>query len=162
MFASDQRNRCIIEAAALTEEVGGSKREKGRRKRSFKLLNKLAPPPGWSAQDMRAVAIVARYHRGAIAPLSHGMFTGVPARSRIQIVRLAGVLRLANALAGGQPSETQLAVSRNDGVIAITAQGLEVGIGPLGERLARANIYWKQRAGYRSNCKASPPRTLDR
>jgi CHAD domain-containing protein len=148
LVSADQRHRCILEAAALTEEVGWSKHEKGHRKRSFKLLNRLTPPPGWSGHDMKAVAIVGRYHRGAVAPLSHAMFTGIPARTRTEIVRLAGVLRLANALlAVGQSPDTQLHVRCNDGVITITAHGVDVGIGPPGERLARAKYLLEAACG---------------
>jgi exopolyphosphatase/pppGpp-phosphohydrolase len=147
-IASDRRQRCIVEAAALTEEVGWSKRDKGRRKRSFKLLHKLAPPPGWSLQDMRAVAIVARFHQGALAPLSHRMFAGIPLRSRNQLLRLAGVLRLANALAGAAPSsEVKLDTASKDGVICITVANVEAQIGIAGERMARAKYLLEATCG---------------
>jgi CHAD domain-containing protein len=139
VISADRRHRCILEAAALTEEVGWSKREKGRRNRSFKLVCKLSPPPGWSAQDIRAVAIVGRYHRGALAPTSHVMFTGIPARSRIQLLRLAGILRLANALApAAQDSAPEARVTFGNGVVAISVSDVHTQIGPEGERLARA------------------------
>ena len=139
VIPADRRQRCIVEAAALTEEVGWSKHEKGRRKRSFKLLQKLARPPGWSPQDMRAVAIIAHYHQGSIAPVSDPMFTGIPARSRTQLLRLAGILRLANSLTdAAQSSGTKLDVECKDGVISITVDGVDAQIGSAGERLARA------------------------
>lgn len=139
VIAADLRHRCILEAAALTQQVGWSKHDKGRRKRSFKLLSHLSPPPGWSPQDMQAAAIVARYHRGALVPTSHRIFAGIPTSSRIHILRLAGILRLANALmAATRGSHIQPLVARNDNVIAITVSNLEPQIGPAGERLARA------------------------
>jgi CHAD domain-containing protein len=145
---TDRRHRCILEAAALTEEVGWSKREKGRRKRSFKLLHKLAPPPGWSPQDMQAVAVVARYHEGTLAPLSHAMFTGIPARSRIQLLRLAGILRLANALVTAtESSDILLQVACNDNLISIAAPNVDGQIGIAGERLARAKYLLEAASG---------------
>ncbi len=137
-MAADKRHRYILEAAALTQEVGWSKHEKGRKKRSFKLLRRLAPPPGWSAHDMQAVAIVARYHQGALAPTSHPMFSGLPARSHIHLMRLAGILRLANALAAAEQHVPQVQVICDDGLIAITTSNLDAQIGPAGERLSRA------------------------
>jgi CHAD domain-containing protein len=148
VIANDRRQRCVLEAAALTEEVGWSKHDKGRRKRSFKLLHKLAPPPGWSPQEMRAVAIVAHYHRGALAPTSHVMFTGLPARSRNQLLRLAGVLRLANALVtAGQPFNIQLHVDGKDGPLSIRVEGIDAAIGPGGEQLAQAKYLLETTCG---------------
>ncbi len=148
VIAGDRRQRCILEAAALTEEVGRGKREKGRRNRSFKLVRKLAPPPGWSAQDLRAVAIVARYHRGALAPLSHRMFTGIAARSRNQLLRLAGVLRLANALqTAGQACNIQLHLACKDGPLSITVEGIDATLGPAGEQLAHAKYLLETSCG---------------
>ena len=139
VIPADRRQRCILEAAALTEEVGWSKREKGRRNRSFKLVRKLSPPPGWSAQDIRAVAIVTRYHRGTLAPTSHPMFTGIPARLRVQLLRLAGILRLANALtSAAQDSAPEMRVDFENGVATISVSDVHTQIGPEGERLARA------------------------
>jgi CHAD domain-containing protein len=148
VIAADGSQRCMVEAAALTQEVGWSKHEKGRRKRSYKLLHKLAPPPGWSQQAMRGVAVIGRYHRGALAPISHVMFAGIPARSRIHLLRLAGVLRLANALAAAaKSSDIQLNVARNDGVISINAQNVDGQIGSEGERLAGAKYLLEATCG---------------
>ncbi len=139
VLRADGRQRSLLEAAALTHEIGISRQEHGYRKRSWRMIRKMAPPPDWSAQDMRAVAIIARYHRGGIVPVTHPMFTGIPVRSRGQILRLAGILRLAVALdsvAGAQ--ELQPVVSRKDDVIVVAADGLDAHVGPAGERLARA------------------------
>ena len=157
VMAADRSRRCILEAAALTEEVGAGKHEKGRRKRAFKLLQKLAPPPGWSAQDMRAVAIVGHYHRGSLAPTSHPMFSGTPARSHIHLLRLAGILRLANALASGvQGPAPQPNVRYEDGAIAITVPNLEAQIGPAGERLARAKYLLEAAFGVSIDLRGMP------
>ena len=148
VIAAGQRQRCILEAAALTQEVGGSKHDKGRRKRSFKLLYKLAAPPGWSDREIRSVAIVGRYHRGALAPTSHPMFAAIPARSRMGVLQLAGILRLANALVAAAPSsEIQLRVSRANGVINVAADGIQALIGPEGERLARSKYLLEAASG---------------
>ncbi len=139
VIRADGRQRYLLEAAALMQEVGRSKHENGHHKSSFRLLRKLTPPPGWSVQDMQAVAIIARYHRGSLSPVTHPMFSGVPVRSRVQILRLAGILRLAVALEGAAKShEFQPIVCRKDGAIVVTVDGLDAHVGPIGERLARA------------------------
>lgn len=162
-IAPDQRHRCILEAAALTQEVGWSKHDKGRKKRSFKLLHKLAPPPGWSPQDMRAVAIIARYHRGDLAPTSHPMFTGVPARLRVQLLRLAGILRLANAIAAAsQSTNMQLQVACDDGVISIVVPDIDARIGSAGERLARAKYLLEATCHISIRLKALPAQAAEK
>src|SRR6185312_10855197 len=125
-----------------------SKHDKGRRKRSLKLLHKLPPPPGWSLPQMRAVAIVGRYHRGALVPTSDPMFAGIPARSRRHLLQLAGILRLANALvSAAQSAELRVNASRTDGVVSISGDGIEAQIGPEGERLARSKYLLEVAAG---------------
>ena len=139
VLQANSRQRSLLEAAALTHEIGASKHERGYRKRSSRMIRKAPPPPDWSAQDMQAIAIIARYHRGSLAPVTHPMFRGIPVRSRVQILRLAGILRLAVALEdGGQAHEFQPVVSRKDGAIVVAAVGLNARVGPAGEHLARA------------------------
>ncbi len=139
VLRTDSRQRSLLEAAALTHQIGTSKHEHGYRKRSSRMIRKMAPPLDWSAQDMQAVAIIARYHRGGLAPATHPVFSGIPARSRAQILRLAGILRLAVALDGATEScELQPLVSRKDGMVIIAADGLGTHVGPVGEDLARA------------------------
>ncbi len=139
VLRADGRQRSLLEAAALTHEVGISSHEHGYRKRSSRMIRKMAPPPEWSAQDMQAIAIIVRYHHGGLSPVTHPMFSGIPVRSRVQILRLAGILRLGVALeAAAKSPEFHPAVSRKDGVIVVAADGLEAQVGPDGERLARA------------------------
>jgi hypothetical protein len=54
-------------------------------------------------------------------------------------LQLAGILRLANGLvAAAQSSEIRPQISRADGIIRISAQGIDNRIGLEGERLARS------------------------
>jgi CHAD domain-containing protein len=139
VFRADGKQRSLLEAAALTHEIGASKHGHGYRKRSSRMIRRVAPPPDWSAQDMQAVAIIARYHRGGLSSTTHPMFSGIPVRSRSQILRLAGILRLAVALHDAAESrERQPVVSRKDGMIVVVADGLDAHVGPTGEHLARA------------------------
>ncbi len=136
---SEPKQRALLEAAALMHEIGRSKQDGGHRKRGFRMVRKVSPPPGWSAEDMAAVAIIARYHRGTIAPASHKMFQGMTTVMRKQVLRLAGILRLANALEiTSHEQEVQPLISSKDGVLVVKVPALDLQVGPVGERLAEA------------------------
>jgi CHAD domain-containing protein len=142
------QQRRILEAAALLHDVGLSKHENGHRKRAFRMVRKLAPPPGWSPQDMQAVAVVGRYHRGAIPPTTHKMFAGIPAARRTTLLKLAGILRFANALdRATQSPNLHPQISKQDGALVFAAQGLDGHIGPEGERLAQAKYLLEATCG---------------
>jgi exopolyphosphatase/guanosine-5'-triphosphate,3'-diphosphate pyrophosphatase len=148
VVSRDSKRRRTLEAAALMHEIGRSKQEKGHHKRSFRMLRQLAPPPGWSAADMLGIGIVARYHRGAVAPATHAMFAGMPAGLRTELLKLAGILRFANALdRATQGRESRPELAREDGTLVIRAQHLDGQIGPEGERLARAKYLLEASCG---------------
>jgi CHAD domain-containing protein len=90
--------RRILEAAALLHDVGRSRAKQGHHKDSYRLIRKMVPPLGWTLQDLRAVAAVARFHCGALPRSGHKCLAQLPPSRRSAIVRLAGILRLANAV----------------------------------------------------------------
>lgn len=148
VMAADAKQRRTLEAAAFLHEIGRSKQDKGHHKRSFKMLRKMAPPAGWSPADMQAVAIVARYHRGAVAPTTHAMFEGIPEEKRPELLKVAGILRFANALDRvAQGRELDPAVARDQEGIVIRMHNVEAQIGPEGERLARAKYLLEATCG---------------
>jgi CHAD domain-containing protein len=96
----NQDLRSILFVAALLHDVGRSKHDKSRHKMSYRLIRKLTPPLGWSASDLQLVAVVARFHRGAI-PSSRSKPVQVLALDQKKIAtHLGGILRFANALDG--------------------------------------------------------------
>jgi CHAD domain-containing protein len=110
----ESRARGILQVAALLQDVGRAKKDKGHHKASFRLIRALKPPVGWSAQDVREVALVARYHRGAEPDDRHGGFASLAPAQQQRVVWLAALLRFANALAGqhdGRVSGVQLNVT---------------------------------------------------
>ena len=133
-----EEDRRLLEVGAMLHEVGRSKRERGHHKRTYSMICKQGVPFGWEAEDLRAVAIVARYHRGALSPSSNVVFTGVSARRRSELLRLAGILRLANAFDfGHERTISRVGVERRDGLVVVSVPGLE-SISPTAERFARA------------------------
>jgi len=92
-----QKYRDVLEAAALMHEVGRSKSSRGHHKTSGRLIRKLMPPAGWTADEIRTVALVARYHRGALPRDTQAQFARTARSKQRIVVLLGGVLRLACA-----------------------------------------------------------------
>jgi exopolyphosphatase/pppGpp-phosphohydrolase len=85
------------------------------------------------------VAIVAQYHRGVLPPSNHPIFAGLTAQRRAELMPLAAVLRLANALDDAHDQRiASVVVERRDKVLTIFARGLTSSVSPFGEQLARA------------------------
>jgi len=119
---SDQRS--ILQVAALLHDVGRSKKEKAHHKATFNLIERLTPPLSWSKQKMHWVGIVARYHRGTLPGVGQKTLVRLTQGQRQRILKLAGILRLANALDSQRDGHIQrLEVRNENGFIEIAAQG---------------------------------------
>ena len=139
VLAPSEQSRKVLEAAAVMHDVGRGKDGGGHRKRGYRMIRKLKPPVGWNEEYLQCVAIVAHYHRGGLPPSNHPIFAGLPAQSRVELMPLAGVLRLANALDEGHDQRVSSAsVGRRNGLLTIFAQGITSSVSPFGEQLARA------------------------
>jgi len=90
--------RASLYAAALLHDVGKAKGDKGHHKESLELIKKHGTPLGWKAEDMTRAALVARFHCGALPTRSHKALRDLQADEQKSVIRLAAVLRLANAL----------------------------------------------------------------
>ena len=120
----NSEQRSILEVAALLHDVGRFKNEKAHHKAGCSLIQKLTPPLSWSAEKMRWVGIVSRYHRGALPRTGQATLAGLTAAERQEVVRLAAILRLANAFDAERDGRIQrLQVENTNGFIAISAQG---------------------------------------
>lgn len=119
-----QSHRSILELAALIHEVGRSKKEKDHHRASYRLISKLKPPLGWSAEQLRMAGIVARYHRGALPRTGQKSLAGLTLHQRQTAERLAGILRLANAFDADHSGKIlDLHVASPNGVLRIAADG---------------------------------------
>ena len=116
--------RSILQVAALLHDVGRSKKEKGHHKATYNLMQRLSPPLGWSAEQMRLAGIVARYHRGALPGAGQKILASLSAGQRQSVLHLAGILRLANAFDAEHDGRIQrLEVHQQNGFLEIAAQG---------------------------------------
>jgi CHAD domain-containing protein len=130
--------RRILEAAAALHEVGKSEHATGHRKRSYRMICRLKPPLGWTAEELRCVATTARYHQGALPQIGDSYFVGLSAKRRSELLPVIGMLRLANAFDFDHDrSIVRVSVERQNGAVVLYAQGLQE-ISPSAERIARA------------------------
>jgi CHAD domain-containing protein len=93
----DPRNRLLLHAAALMHNVGHTAGRKGHHKESYRLINRMSPPIGWTAEDLEVVALIARYHRGAWPRAQHAGYAALQPIRRETVLHLGGILRLAAA-----------------------------------------------------------------
>jgi exopolyphosphatase/guanosine-5'-triphosphate,3'-diphosphate pyrophosphatase len=116
--------RAILQAAALLHDVGRSKKEKNHHKATYNLIRRLTPPLSWSEEKLRWVGIVSRYHRGALPRVGQKTLVGLSESQRQSILKLAGILRLANAFDADRDGRIQrLEVYEQNGILEIAAQG---------------------------------------
>ena len=138
MMIAETPYRRILEAAAILHEVGRSRGPAGHRKRAYSMIRRLKPPLGWSAEELQCVAVIARYHGGALPQTSNSAFVGLTPKRRRALLPIAGILRLADAFDFSHDRQIdRVAVERRDGMLIVYGRGLRE-ISPVAERLARA------------------------
>jgi exopolyphosphatase/guanosine-5'-triphosphate,3'-diphosphate pyrophosphatase len=116
--------RAILQVAALLHDVGRSIKEKGHHKVTYNLILRLTLPLSWSEQRMSMVGIVARYHRGALPGAGQKPLVGLSQGQRQIVLKLAGILRLANAFDAERDGRIQrLEVHQQNGFLQVAAQG---------------------------------------
>ncbi len=140
-------HRRILEAAGIVHDVGRGKSADGHLKRGYRLITRLKPPLGWSEEDLRCVAAVARYHRGALPGPQDSHFVGLGVKRRTELLPIMGILRLADAFDFLHDRKVaRILVQQSDGTLNVYAQGLEE-VGPAAERLARARYLLEASSG---------------
>lgn len=130
--------RHILQAAALLHDVGHAEAGKGHHKASARLIRKLAPPLGWSADELWIAALVARYHRGALPRETQKSFSALSKANRWLVQFLGGILRLACACDHQHDRQiTRVQVDSSEPVLTVRAEGY-VAATALAEHLAAA------------------------
>ncbi len=126
ILRSPNRESCrhILQAAALMHDVGRSRSKTDHHKRSAHLIRKLAPPLGWTADEVCLIAMVARYHHGALPRQTQKSFAALPPSKQRLVEFLAGLLRLACACDRQHDGQIRsLQVECQDAVVTIEAEG---------------------------------------
>ena len=115
--------RELLRIAAITHEVGRVDGKKKHHKRSGRMLEKLDTPPGWTADHLKTVGMVARYHRGAL-PFAHPAYARMARAKQHTVALLGGILRLAEAVEnGGHGSVRRIKLERHNGFVVLHAEG---------------------------------------
>jgi hypothetical protein len=115
--------RFLLEAAAVAHNAGMYKTKKKPHLASYRMLRKIPPSPGLSADELGRIALIARFHRGVLPRLRQKAFSGIPEENFKKICLLAGILRLANAFDRRLKSVQRLTLTRSAEVLRIHAQG---------------------------------------
>ena len=133
-----ESHRWVLRAAALMHDVGYAKANRGHHKISARMIRKIAPPPGWSTDEIQMVSMVARYHRGALPSEKQKSFCTLRASKQSSVKLLGGILRLACACDRGQDAQIQrVEVEASAPVLTVRAEGYAAAT-PLAEHLAAA------------------------
>lgn len=87
-----------LRIAAWLHGVGSAKRKEKRLEYLARKLNRLPTPVGWTRREMLMVRLAARYGCGGLPRKSDREFHRLPRSAQREVLRLSGVLRLADAL----------------------------------------------------------------
>ena len=116
--------REVLQVAALLHDIGRSKTEKKSHKATYKLIARLTPPLGFSAQELHVASAVSRYHQGALPRTGQLPLDGFSFPQRQGISHLAGILRLAHAFDIDRDAHVQdLSVEEVEGYFVVAADG---------------------------------------
>lgn len=94
------RDRLLLGLAGLLHEVGSVVSSRAHHKHSYYLISN-SEIFGLSRDETMMVAHIARYHRRGVPKPSHVEYMALPRKTRVVINKLAALLRMADALAGG-------------------------------------------------------------
>jgi len=97
VHALTQRERDLLEAAALLHDIGMGISAKRHHKRSYKLI-KEHKFLTWAPEEVDVFALVARYHRKTAPSVRHAAFLSLPEGDRDVVRKLAAILRVADGL----------------------------------------------------------------
>jgi CHAD domain-containing protein len=118
----------ILEVAALLHNINSTKTQnkKGKHCKASPVIQKLKPPFGWSAEDMRLVVAVARNRRRGLPGAGQKSMAGLTAAEGQLVAQLTGILRLADAFDRDHDSRIRrlrVSADKNLPVITIEAEG---------------------------------------
>jgi exopolyphosphatase/guanosine-5'-triphosphate,3'-diphosphate pyrophosphatase len=92
-----RHQRLLLSAAALLHDVGYHIAHESHHKHSFYLIGN-SELTGFSESERAVIANIARYHKGSLPKDHHPNYAVLSPGDRLTVSRLAGILRLADAL----------------------------------------------------------------
>ena len=124
MHGLGPQDRQLLRVAALLHDVGDFISSAVHHKHSQYIIEH-TDLMGLSKEQRMVVACVARYHRRAAPNPKHTLFKKLSPADRRRVRKLAGMLRVADALDRGHRSKVRtISVSITDTKVCITPQGI--------------------------------------
>ena len=96
-FSLSDKSRQMLEAAALLHDVGYFIGYSGHHKHSYHLVRH-ADLFGFTPREREIIAQIARYHRKSLPKKKHESFVRLSTQDQLLVMRLGGILRLADGL----------------------------------------------------------------
>ncbi len=93
----DTKERPLLETAAVLHDVGYHIAYERHHRHSYHLIT-YSELPGFTSHELRLIAAIARYHRGALPKTRHEAMADLKRTDRQRVERLAAFLRLADGL----------------------------------------------------------------
>jgi exopolyphosphatase/guanosine-5'-triphosphate,3'-diphosphate pyrophosphatase len=132
------RERLLLEAAAILHDVGTFIRPSGHHKHGEYIVAN-SEIFGLNKGDLTIVSNVVRYHRKAPPSSLHVNFIALPREDRVAVMKLAAILRVADALDRGHDQRVRLAaIERREDRLALHAESGEAG--PMDLSLERLSL----------------------
>ncbi|MBN1361124.1 MAG: Ppx/GppA family phosphatase [Sedimentisphaerales bacterium] len=120
-----ERQRLLLEVAAILHEVGTFVSSRAHHKHSYYLIAN-SEILGLAQDELAVVANVARYHRRSRPKRSHTEYTMLPRERRTVVSKLAALLRVADAMdisRTQQIDDFQCRIDNNGLVITVSGGG---------------------------------------
>lgn len=134
-----EREQLLLEVAAIVHDIGTFVASRGHHRHSFYLLVN-SEVFGLSRTDLEIVANLARYHRREGPQSDHPAYASLPRAARLTVNRLAGILRVADALDKGHIQRVQ------SPRVSVVGDELRIEVGP-GEDIALERMALESKGG---------------
>lgn len=122
MHGLDVSSERILVASALLHDLGWSTRPAAHHKGSRDIIL-AAPLNGFSGDEIKMIACLARYHRKAHPKKNHKVYRELSAAAQDKVLRLAAILRLADGFDRAHAATvTRLAASRAGNVLTVSVE----------------------------------------
>ena len=115
----------LLRVAALLHDIGYFLNASGHHKHAYYLLT-ATPMVGLNPAQVAIVANVARYHRKSFPKTQHEPYRMLPSKDRVIVSKLAGILRLADALDyehGGKVHEIKVNAGKRNVTVKLKGDG---------------------------------------